>query len=428
MKAIIVLFISMSVFLSTECFGNEIIQGHINGNLDSKVRIVLGDKAIVDIGKKEGVIKGDILNVYHKRDIKLFNPIGKCAIVEIYDTAAICEVFKMKIEIENDIVTIDKLEYTDPNLFAAIFKMLTKVVEPYEPQKEITVYVHNIYDENNNITKFSEKLQKEIKKVFYQKKRIKPAGKDVAGALFAYLPSEYAESNKEIEGYIRKDNIDVIITGSYTVKNGKVEISLYKVDKNWEDIIVDATIDSAPYGDLLSAVTVPYKAVRKEQNILCNILLKPIHYKTVVRDEHNEFIALESKKDPFLEYSLKRIDFNIISPVEFKLKIDNSNISFQKSNTYEMFLPTGRHEINASFKKGYYFNDTLQLTNDNEFKKSIVLSLDKPDDIVIEVELNPVPGRENIDFNVYKKTVKTKAVIKPVLQKETVKQVETFKD
>ncbi len=195
MKAIIVLFISMSILLSTECFGNEIIQGHIKGNLDSKVRIVLGDKAIVDIGKKDGIIKGDILDIYHNRDIKLLDPIGKCAVVKIYDTAAICEVFKMKIEIENDVVTIDKLAYNDPSLLPAIFQLLTKVVEPYEPQKEIIVYIHNIYDENNNITKFSEKLQKEIKKVFYQKKRIKPAGKDVSKALFAYLPSEYAESN-----------------------------------------------------------------------------------------------------------------------------------------------------------------------------------------------------------------------------------------
>ncbi|MBA4390039.1 MAG: hypothetical protein C0399_03780 [Syntrophus sp. (in: bacteria)] len=428
MKAIIVLFISMSVLLSTECFGNELIQGHIKGNLDSKVRILLGDKAIVDIGKKEGIIKGDILNVYRNIDTKLLDPIGRCAIVAIYDTTAICEVVKMKVEIENDTVTIDKLVYNDPHLFAAIFQMLTKVVEPYAPQKDITVYIHSIYDENNNITKFSETLQKEIKKVFYQKKRIKPAGKDVARALFAYLPSEYAESNKVIEDYIRKDNIDVIITGSYRVKNDKVEISLYKVDKNWEDIIVDTTVNSAPYGDLLSTVTLSYKSMEKEQNILCSILFKPVHYKATDRDERNDIIVSEAKKDPFLEYSLKRIDFNIISPVGFKLKIDNIDIGFEKSNEYELSLPTGKHEITASFKKGYYFNDSLLFTNDNEIKKSIVLLLDKPENLVIEAEVNPVPGRENIDFKVYKKVVRTKQVIKPVLQKETVKQVETFKD
>ena len=428
MKAIIVLFMSMSILLSTECFGNEITQGHIKGNLDSKVRIVLGDKAIVDIGKKEGIIKGDILDIYHNRDIKLLDPIGKCAVVKIYDTTAICEVFKMKIEIEKDVVTIDKLAYNDPSLLPAIFQLLTKVVEPYEPQKEIIVYIHNIYDENNNITKFSEILQKEIKKVFYQKKRIKPAGKDVSRALFAYLPNEYAESNKEIEDFIRKDNIDVIITGSYKVRNGKIEISLYKVDKNWEDIIVDTVVDSVPYSDLISSVTVPYQSIRKEQNAVCSILYKPVHYKATVKEERNDIILIESKKDPFLEYSLKRIDFNIISPVAFKLKIDNTDIGFEKSKEYELALSTGKHEITASFKKGYYFNDLLVLTNDNEVRKSIVLSIDRPEDLVMEVEVSPVPGREDINFNIYKKAVKTKVVIKPVLQKETVKQVETFKD
>ncbi len=141
-----------------------------------------------------------------------------------------------------------------------------------------------------------------------------------------------------IEDFIRKDNIDVIITGSYKVRNGKIEISLYKVDKNWEDIIVDTTVDSVPYSDLISSVTVPYKSMRKEQNAVCNILFKPVHYKATVKEERNDIIVIESKKDPFLEYSLKRIDFNIISPVEFKLKIDNTDIGFEKSKEYELAL------------------------------------------------------------------------------------------
>jgi hypothetical protein len=63
----------------------------------------------------------------------------------------------MNNEIGKDTVVIDKLTANDSNLFPAIFQLLTKVVEPYEPNKEITVFVHSIFDEQNNITKFSEK-------------------------------------------------------------------------------------------------------------------------------------------------------------------------------------------------------------------------------------------------------------------------------
>ena len=119
--------------------------------------------------------------------------------------------------------------------------------------KEITVYVHSIFDEQNNITKFSEKVQKEIKKVFFQKKRIKPAGTNVSQSLFAYLPGEYAESNQVIEDYLKKDNIDVLIAGTYKIKGDKIELSLYKVDRNWEDIVVDTTLNATAYADLTSS-------------------------------------------------------------------------------------------------------------------------------------------------------------------------------
>ena len=32
-------------------------------------------------------------------------------------------------------------------------------------------------------------------------------------------------------------------------------------------------------------------------------------------------------------------------------------------------MTTGKHEITAIFKKGFYFNDSLLLTTDNEVKK-----------------------------------------------------------
>ena len=154
-------------------------------------------------------------------------------------------------------------------------------------------------------------------------------------SLFAYLPGEYAESNQVIEDYLKKDNIDVLIAGTYKIRGDKIELSLYKVDRNWEDIAVDTTLSAASYADLTSSVITSYKPIRKEKNVVCDILYKPVYYKATVRDERNSIIDIESKNNPFLEYNLKRIDFNIISPVDFKLIVDNNEINFEKSNEHK---------------------------------------------------------------------------------------------
>ena len=430
MKTITIVVLCLTIFFSVNCLAKDLNRGRIIDNLDQKVKIITGDSAITNLGKKDGIIKGDILTIYKTTDTNYLDPIGKCALINVYDATSICEIIKINnSEIGTDAVVIDKLTVNDPSLFPAIFQLLAKVVEPYEPQKEITVYVHSILDEQNNVTKFSEKLQREIKNVFFQKKRIKSAGVNVSKSLFAYLPGEYAESNKVIEDYLIKDNIDVLIAGSYKIRGDKIEMSLYKIDRNWEDIIVDTTLNAAAYADQTSSIVTTYKPIRKEKNVVCDIQYKPIHYKTIARDERNSIIDLESKNNPFLEYSLRRIDFNIISPIDFKLIVDNNEINFEKTNEQQISMTTGKHEITAVYKKGFYSNDSLLLTTEYEIKKNIELILDNPGDIKIEVGVNPVPGRENIDFKIYKKAETSRPEFKPVLlQKNNITTVETFKD
>lgn len=430
MKTITVAALCLTIFLSANCLAKDLNRGQIIGNLDQKVKIITGDKAITNLGMKNGVIKGDILTIYKMDDTDYLNPVGKCAVINVYDATSICEIIKIyNNEIGKDAVVIDKLTTDDSNLYPVIFQLLTKVMEPYEPDKEIKVYVHSIFDEQNNITAFSEKVQKEIKRVFFQRKRIKPANTNVSRALFAYLPGEYAESKQIIEDYLKKDNIDVLIAGTYKIKGDKIELSLYKVDRNWEDMAVDTTLNAAAYANLASSVTVSYRPIRKEKNIVCDILYKPVYYKTTGRDEQNNIINLESNNNPFLEYSMNRIDFNIISPVDFRLFVDNNEISFEKTSERQLSMTTGRHEITAIFKKGFYFNDSLILQSEKEVKKTIFLILDNPDNIKIEVAANPVPGRENIDFKIYKKADMSRPDFKPVLlQKNNINTVETFKD
>lgn len=431
MKKIILFTTIIFTFVSIQCFGAEYIKGNIISNLDKKLKIVYGDKAVITLGSNHGVIKGDIINITRPVDISLANPIGQCAVQKTFESTSICEVFKMTQEIENgQVVFMRKLEFNDPKLFPDVFRMLHNLVEPYAPYKDISIYVYNIFDENRNITKFSELLKEEVKFVFSQKKRIKFISDDVGRIFAAYSPNELSEKNKVIEGYMKKDNIDALITGHYEVKGEKVFITLYKVDNNWDVVKRQGSINGTSYGDLLTAVTVPYSPMKKEQNVICNVVYKPVRHKPL-KTEKQEYIVNVAQDDPFLLYSLGRVDFNVVSPVEFKLKIDNDILDFEKQNEYRLLLQTGKHEITASFKTGFYYNETLMFTSPDECKgckKSVVLQLDKDAEVNIEVIANPLYGRESLDFNIYTKVVTSRPILKPISKTEKIVPVETFKD
>lgn len=429
MKTISVVVTSLAILFSINCHAGNQVVGRIVDNLDQKVRIINGDKAVTNLGMNNGLIKGDILSVYETSDANRLNVVGKCAVVDVYESKSICEVVKMySNEIGRDNVVIDKISINDSNLYPVIFQLLTKIVEPYEPYKGISVYVHSIINEQNNVTKFSENLRKEIEKVFSQKKRIKLID-NASPAFFAYLPNEYAESKKDIEHCLKRDNIDVLIAGVYAIRGDKILLNLYVVDKNHEDIVLDTTFNAATYNESISTVVGTYRPVKKEKAIVSEIVYKPVQKRIMARNERNFIIEAEAKNDPFFEYDIGRTNFNIISPVEFKMIIDNNEINFEKSRIQHIPMTTGKHEITAKFKKGYYYNDSLLLVNDTEVEKQIVVILDNPDNIRIEVTADALPGNEKIDFEIFKKLDKTRPDFKPVLpQKNDVKIIETFKD
>jgi len=433
MKAILAVIVCLSVLISASCFAasaNDLTVGRITESLERKFKMLTGDRAFTNLGSKSGVIKGDILTVFHQSDTRMADPIGQCAIVEIYESKSVCEIITMTREIGMDTVTIKKMVYDDALLFPPIFALLTKVVEPYSPEKHVTVYIYDFFDENHNVTRFSEKIKREMMKVFFQKKRMKAAGQAISPALFAYMPGEYNEYTKTIEDYLSRDRIDVIISGTYKVSGDTIQLSFYKIDKNYEDIALDTAISGKPFASMITEVTVPFKERKKEKTVTCDVIFKPVYHRTASRDERNDIISFETKNNPILEYTLRRAEFNIIAPMDFVVRIDNNEIRFDKSHEYRLPLTTGEHTISASFKKGFYYNDTflVALAEPNTVKKNAILSIDKPEDLVIEIEANPIPRRENIVFKIYRKVSRSTSVMKPVLRRETLKPVEVFKD
>lgn len=441
MKAILAFIICISVLVpgysclaanpdSPVATTGNIVAGVITDSLEGKFKMLIGDKAFTNIGANVGIIKGDILTVYFKADTMRSDPIGKCAVVEIYDTRSVCQIIEMTREIGKDVVTIAKLASDDALLYPGVFTLLSKIVEPYPPEKKVKVYVYQIFDEKNNITEFSQRIRKEIIKVFSQKKRMQPASRLISPALGAYLPGEYDEYNKTIEEYLKKDNVDVIISGTYKIVGDKVRISYYKIDKTYEDIVVDSVVPAQPYTAMAAKVVVPYQERKKEQIVKCDLIFKPVLYRAQSRDERNTVLSDETRGNPVLEYTLKRSEFNIMVPVNFTVTIDGNPIKFDKFTEFSVPLTTGEHTITVSYSKGLYMNDTFLMTlpASNAVKKTAILQIENPDDLVMEIEANPLPKRENIVFHVYRKSTRTSTIVKPVPLKETRVPIEVFKD
>jgi len=408
----------------------DLVAGMITGSLEGKFKMLIGDKAFTNLGAKMGVIKGDILTIYDKRDVMQSEPVGRCAVVQIYDAGSICQVIEMLREIGKDVVTLKRLAYDDALFYPGVFTLLSKIVEPYPPEKKVKVYVYQVFDEKNNITELSQKIRKEIIKVFSQKKRMEPASRLISPALSAYFPGEYDEYNKTIEGYLQKDNIDVIVSGSYKMVGDKIQVSYYKIDKSYEDIVVDSVVPAQPYTAMAAKVVVPYQAKKKEQIVKCDIVFKPVQYRAQSRDERNTILTDETRGNPVLEYTVKRSEFNIMVPVNFTVTVDGNRIKFDKFQEFSVPLTTGEHTITASYSKGLYMNDTFLMTlpDSNAVKKTAIINIDHPEDITVEIVANPLPKRENIVFNVYRKSTRTSTVVKPVLNRETRTPIEVFKD
>jgi hypothetical protein len=425
MKIIIYLLTILFTFFSFECPAEETVQGKVIGTTQNKLSISTGECAVTDLGKNQGVTKGDIFKISEEKDPDLKGPIGRCAVLDVKEDKSTCEIVKMSKEIrKGNIVLTNKLLFSDSGLYPIVYDTLNKFLQPYEPYKKVSVYIYNFFDEKNNVTRFSEILKKEMKNIFSQKNRINMVSDD-EGKGFVLYPEEYLNT-KFVEDYMKRDDINVLVAGQYKIKNENIELTIVLVDKDYDDYQLHFTLKSNDYSNLISEVTVPYTPLERK-DIICNMFYKPVLF-TPQRDDKKYFVLQESDKNPFTQYTLGRIDFNIISPVDFKIKIGNNIINFNERNEYKLTLPKGSHRLSASFKRGFYYNDSLMYTSTKEIKKEILLNIEKGGEINIDLNVTPLYDKENIEFKIYKKNERETFTLKPIYKTESINQLETYKD
>jgi hypothetical protein len=327
--------------------------------------------------------------------------------------------------------SINKLKHVDERFYPLLYNMLARTADPYEPYKAINVYIHDIFNEGNNVTILSKRIKSGLEGIFAQKKRIR-LKKDLDVKDFLFYPSSYRETSLALHQTMLRSGVDVFITGSYAVNDGTINITLYRFDRHFgeEALTFRTAITSLDDRREVSEIIKPFRPIVKREYVSAKVSLKVRQY-VPGKDEMGDIIANEGDGDAFRINTLKRIGFNIIGPVSIVVKLDNEKLNF--SGKDDIILPAvekGIHKVTASFRRGYYANNrnSLLYSSTRDIEKEILVSIDKDGDVFMEIHLDPSLDKENIDFRIFRQTESKRLLLRAFQSVETGRPIMFFKD
>lgn len=428
MKRLLYLLLFGSLILSSADIyaADTYLKGRIISTIHNRLKVAEGDMIMVNLGRDRGIIKGDILNIASKDDPSLINPMGACAVLDTYEKSSKCEIFKSDREIGfSDIVFAKRVDYRQKAIYPVILDLLNGLIEPYEPSRKITLCVHDLFNENKDISLFSKVLKEEMIYVFSQKKRLNLVDNKEFPWVSSYYPDEYSQWGKQIRDFMKTEHMDLLVSGLYKKDGDKIRLTFIAVDMIRGPLVIERSIDAKGYDEEITTITAPYTPVKRIKSVPCNLYYKLIAY-TPKKNEIRALVNQEGKDDPFLKANLKRVEFNIVTPVETRLVIDDNPIE-TKAMPFRLILTTGvEHRISASFKKGFYFNNSLVYTSIRDIKKEASFIVQDNEEIDIHVLADP--KQETIDFKFYKVKKETKPILRKIEEKEISSKFELFID
>lgn len=423
----------MLLFFPYHVFSAQLVTGEITSSiiLQERIHLNVGDKAVTNLGSKDGVLKGDILVITARQDVMKEKPIGQCAVTSVDVKSSICEIITSKMEIERGSnVSIPVMYYSMEKFYPAIYKILSKSVDSFPPYEKVKISVYDIFDSQNNVTKFSDKLKQEMKDVFIEKKRVRLVEPKTVKKDFFLYPEDIKNSYGLRTEVMETLGVDVFITGSYTLNNENASFTFYKYDKNFNDEKITFQVPLSSI-EVASAqeITSPYKPIPKKEYIPCTVAYREHHY-TPQKEEKRDIIGHEAGRDIYKAYDLRKTNFNIISPVDILFKMDEQSVNFTGKTEAPILLTKGTHKLFASFKRGYFYNtrDPKLYVSDKPLEKEAVLTVEKDASIYIEVLFNPSFEGENIEFKIYNVSEKKTQLLKTIVKSENTKAIELFKD
>ncbi len=421
---------------SLNTYAAEYVKGSMTPSAVSRERIqfVPMDRVSVSLGIKDGVITGDILQITDETDKNLTTSIGSCALVKVDEDSSICEIVTSSKELGiGNTVFGRKLQYANEKLFAPVYSVLYDISNRYAPNRKITVYVHNVFDSQLNITGYSMRVKGEVENIFSQKARIALKDENILGREFQFYPGDAGENRSMVYEFMAKEKIDSFITAVYSQEGGITKLKFYVYDRYFGDYAYTFQVkyDNTPAEPSveMKQVLIPYAPVAPPERVGCTISYSE-RTESVQKYGKAELVSYEAAGNMFKQNDLRTREFNIIAPTDVIITLDNERVKFPPSNHFVKYLEKGKHHLTASFRRGYFSNskEALVYASSSTVKKEMSLIVNKGGNFYVMVNLDPAFDSENISFHVYKETLKVRSPIKPVEEIRTDKTVETFLD
>jgi hypothetical protein len=431
MKRNCLLFLASLFFLSIfqpAALAQE-IEGQVVSSVQDRLNLAMGDQLVINLGRPTGIIKGDYGRIMKRDAVDPSDMAGRCAVTEVRDTTLLCHVYQAKGEIEmGDRVFLRPLASAPDAAFQEVtIAFLNNIVAPYEPSKQISVYVLPVYDAANNVTGLSQKIRRELVDGLRQKSRISVSQDSNLKELVLY-PDDDLAWIWDARDALNKAGVDIIVVGKYAIEGGQVKVTLYKVDKNFDDRRIAMNVPfKVALEPAAAQIVTPYQRVEKKEPVTCWFLVKPRMF-TPVKEEKLELLKSEAGGNPFVAANLKRVEFNILSPVNVVIQVDGQTVDLKNKSQQYVSLKQGAHRVSASFKRGYFSNEALLYTSERAFTKEIVMDLSHSKTIGVEVIANPMQEGSPITFNVYSPVERERQVLRPIYRVESDRVVETYRD
>ncbi len=304
---------------------------------------------------------------------------------------------------------------------------LSHVVEPYEPYKRLRVCLYGIFDEGNAQTGLSELIVREFAAVFAQKKRIDLVDKSALKDLIFY-PDSDKELIEFVQQKMKTADIDALVTGAYRVAGKRIDLTVLAVNREGSGKTGFFSFPleeryTRPLSDIVANPATPTSI----EVSTCLLTLKAMPFEPP-KHEMGQLIRQESAGNPLVERVLKQTAFNVLSPVEIKVKIDDEAMAISDREAQRLTLPNGVHRVMVSFRRGYFFNESLLYTSEQEVTREALLELSKPNNLVIDIRINPLFRPDAIGLDVGERVDSRRQVIKPIFKVQSEKTIEVFKD
>lgn len=437
MKTVIRIFIAASVALLVSLASYaaaqaqaDFIRGVVQPVSKERITITERDKAVVNLGQKDGVVKGDIGYIALEPDIGSAGFVGKCAVLSSDYDSSICELITGRKEFERgQFIFFNPVAYSDGALFPVIIRSISEAIGPREAHERLRIMVYRFFDEKNQVTGLSEHIGKELIQVLAQKKRITVTESKDISDLVVYPPVD-RQTTGFIKAHMKKANIDILLLGSYAIAGDKLQLTVRSLDMKGFDRVYGLALPmQANHTALASSVLATAGAPSKAENVHCTVQMKLLTYQPG-KDERAAIVKREAAGNRFAELNMNRIDFSIMSPVDVNVKVDGESVGIgpRQRGPVTVTVPKGTHRLYVSFKRGYYFNESLLYTSQQEVAREVILDVRKHGSVVADITLSPQFDADAITFNVYAKGDRSRQVLRPIYNMNSEKTVETFKD